>query len=318
MLLSCVLQLRACQDAVLPFTGGRAIHAAFLQLVNNLNPGLNAKLHETARVKSFTTSPLFGDMEKVADGFHLEAEQEYWLRFTSLDATLSALLLNLEARDIGHITLLDAKFSVQQVLTKRQAHPWSGVESYESLAERWLGSDGIPPRKIGLRFVSPTTFRTGGRNTPFPLPHLVFLSLAEKWRQFAPASLGQEVGNFLDELSVTGEAAAEKVSRKRGTWERLDEIVCLSHYSLHTRTGDFQGFKQVGFVGTVEFELGAEIADRWARLLQLLADFSFYAGVGFKTTMGMGQTQRKRGGGTSDHNNSSVEANDGEQTRANK
>jgi CRISPR-associated endoribonuclease Cas6 len=48
---------------------------------------------------------------------------------------------------------------------------------------------------------------------------------------------------------------------------------------------------QVGFVGRVTYGLMAE--NEAARCqLNTLADFAFYAGVGMKTAMGMGQCRR--------------------------
>jgi CRISPR-associated endoribonuclease Cas6 len=53
----------------------------------------------------------------------------------------------------------------------------------------------------------------------------------------------------------------------------------------------FRRSPQVGFVGQVTYGLMAE--NEAARCqLNALADFAFYAGVGIKTTMGMGQTRR--------------------------
>jgi CRISPR-associated endoribonuclease Cas6 len=53
----------------------------------------------------------------------------------------------------------------------------------------------------------------------------------------------------------------------------------------------FRRAKQVGFTGRVTYGLMA--ADEAARCqLNALAKFAFYAGVGIKTTMGMGQCRR--------------------------
>ncbi len=47
----------------------------------------------------------------------------------------------------------------------------------------------------------------------------------------------------------------------------------------------------VGAAGVVTYELLAA-AEAHARALHVLADFAFYAGVGYKTTQGMGQSRR--------------------------
>jgi len=44
-----------------------------------------------------------------------------------------------------------------------------------------------------------------------------------------------------------------------------------------------------GFVGDCEYSCGPRAADQSRRLLHLLSEFSFFAGVGLERTMGMGQ-----------------------------
>jgi CRISPR-associated endoribonuclease Cas6 len=103
---------------------------------------------------------------------------------------------------------------------------------------------------------------------PFPLPRFVFLTLAEKWNRHSPVHLGEEIAQV------------------------LAERVLLSRYNLKTHMLDFGRYRQIGFTGRCEFRIEAENGDLWGRVPHLLADFAFYAGVGYKTTMGMGQVQR--------------------------
>jgi CRISPR/Cas system endoribonuclease Cas6 (RAMP superfamily) len=50
-------------------------------------------------------------------------------------------------------------------------------------------------------------------------------------------------------------------------------------------------YLKIGYVGTIEY-LAAKHADPLAlRVFHLLADYAFFAGVGYHTTMGMGQVR---------------------------
>jgi len=108
-----------------------------------------------------------------------------------------------------------------------------------------------------------------------PLPELVFDSLARQWNSLAPVPLQidrQALRTYTDQHVVI---------------KRLE--------SLHTQMLHFAKAPQVGFVGRVSFGLMGD--NDIARLyLNMLADFAFYAGVGMKTTMGMGQCRRVGGG----------------------
>lgn len=67
---------------------------------------------------------------------------------------------------------------------------------------------------------------------------------------------------------------------------------------------NFGRYKQLGFVGDCEYQFldnvskgGSSEANRESQELlkqaDALANFAFYCGTGYKTTMGMGQTRRQ-------------------------
>jgi CRISPR-associated endoribonuclease Cas6 len=69
-------------------------------------------------------------------------------------------------------------------------------------------------------------------------------------------------------------------------------ILTVARYKIETRMLDFGRYRQVGFVGEVEFLLKKSGDDITKKIFHLLATFSFYSGVGYKTTMGMGQAKK--------------------------
>jgi len=267
MLLSTVLILAPSRKTVLPPTLGNAVHACFLDLIRRIDPGLAERLHSPGREKPFTTSPLKGPFERNGgSGFVVTPGREYWLRFTSLDPALSRVLGQLDPDAIGRLALFEGEFTVLKVYTQAEEHPWARRVTYEDLYTAWVTTKRSPPSKLRLRFCSPTTFRAGRYVLPFPLPRLVFLTLGAKWNRYAPVHLGEEIAKV------------------------IDERITLSRYDLRTRILDFGSYKQVGFVGECEFQLRVQQADElWARVVHLLADFAFFAGVGYRTPMGMGQ-----------------------------
>ncbi|MDP2662237.1 MAG: CRISPR system precrRNA processing endoribonuclease RAMP protein Cas6, partial [Dehalococcoidia bacterium] len=62
-------------------------------------------------------------------------------------------------------------------------------------------------------------------------------------------------------------------------------------YRLSTRLASFGDYSETGFFGHAVYECPSA-SDEERRLINTLADFAFFAGVGAKTTMGMGQCRR--------------------------
>ena len=101
-----------------------------------------------------------------------------------------------------------------------------------------------------------------------PMPTWVFGSLLEKWNVFAPVVLPPEARRF------------------------ATECMALSGYRLSTRPAYVkEGGVRVGAVGMTRYT--AINKDRyWLSVMNLLADFALFAGVGAGTTMGLGQVRR--------------------------
>jgi CRISPR-associated endoribonuclease Cas6 len=270
MLVSTVLTLRPTRDAVVPVNLGRAAYALFLGMVRHAEPDLSARLHEPDQVKRFTVSSLQG-LGRVEGGEALlSSAREYWLRFTSSDATLSQLLTSQIVPGLhSQISLDGLSYGVTAVTTDSELHPWAGVTSCDELIQRnLLGSDS-PPTKITLHFLSPTSFRSGGKNVPLPTPDLVFGSLLNSWNAVSNVSLPPEGRDF------------------------ASESMAISHFDLLSRAVSFGRFHSIGCIGTCTYVI-LDRDEYWVRGMNLLADFALYAGVGSKTTVGMGQTRRRR------------------------
>lgn len=295
MLLSCILKLEAANDGKIPMTHGHLVQAAFLKLIEK---NLSEKdqfyvweLHRQKRYNPFTVSHLFGKREFKNNCLIVKEDDLLDLRLTGFDKTLSECLLSMKDKinlmNIGNVT-----FGIDEIITNNTEHNRANQTTYQELVKKWSEYSEELPRKFSFNFMSTTTFRDGEQNLLFPLPHLVFYSLAEKWKRYAPEPFGKEIQGFQDQLldwkqKMTGN------EDKTGFWELLDKIINVSKYDLKTKMLHFPKYKRIGFTGFADYEIpqNTTIPANWLRLLNLLADFSFYAGIGYQTTRGMGQVK---------------------------
>lgn len=262
MLTAVVLHLQPVAEARLPISHGAYAYAAALDLLLRLDPLLSHVLHEEEGHKPFTCSPL-GETDQ-REGFNLllSPDRVYTWRLTGLTPTVSQQLLRLSPQ-LGGIRMGEAVFSIVEVSTTPEQHPEAGQATYEGLLARWERQE--PPSTVTLHFLTPTTFRTGRFEQPFPLPRWVFSSLLSTWDAFAPYPFGE-------------------------LQDALEEAVILSNWQGETRRVEMGSQRTVGFVGKFTYR-AVKPSPEVCRLLGLLAEFAFYAGVGWQTTHGLGQVR---------------------------
>jgi CRISPR-associated endoribonuclease Cas6 len=274
MLYSIVLKLAPTRETAVGATVGHQAHAAFLKTIEEADAALAEVLHlPNLPARPFTVSPLLGVGRARDYETRLSPEQDYFLRFTVLYPPIferfMARFLHGEGRPVirlGHALLL-----IKEILATPGSHPWAGYTSWTQLAQ-----EARPAAEIALDFTSPTAFGFGQKEwgkkaVVLPQPELVFGSLVRSWNNLAPPPLQIE----RDALMAYVE---EHVVVKR--------IENLATQMLH-----FKKAPQVGFLGQVTYGLmGNNEAARCQ--LDALAGFAFYAGVGMKTAMGMGQCWR--------------------------
>ncbi len=266
-LYSIVLELSATSTTTIPASMGRQAHALFLDLVRQVDPALSSRLHGEPEYRPFTVSMLSGVNIRDGKAF-LQAGQLYRLRVTLLDGghlwqCLSAYFL--EARPIT--LLLDkAEFLLARVLSTPTADVtgWAGYTDWQTLAAT------APRHSITIRFASPSAFSMGDRCFAlFPEPILLWDSLMRSWNRYAP-----------EVLRIDKPAMRDFVTRH----------VIVSDYDLHTTRLFFPKYAQKGFIGTCSYSV-KETNGEYAPQLTALAEFARYAGIGYKTTMGMGQAR---------------------------
>jgi CRISPR-associated endoribonuclease Cas6 len=265
-LYSALLELQAQHEAHLPATMGHQIHAMFLQLLARTDRALSVRLHDESGYRPFTLSPLLSGTIQ-GNGVVLSPSQTYQVRVTLLDGgtlwdRLGTLLL--ETGPV-QVRLGEASFKVTRLISTEASDPtgWAARTSWEELV-------ATPMRQsITLSFASPTAFNISGKFFAlFPEPPLVWESLVRSWNSYAP-----------DPLKI------EKLALQALLWHKVIVTACdLSTHTLH-----YPKYTQKGFAGTCTYALLEDGAH--AAQLARLAAFARFAGVGYKTTMGMGQVR---------------------------
>lgn len=263
-LTSLVLTLRPRETRELPPMLGRAAHRALLHTIAERDAALAEKLHDENAARPFTCSSLMG---KRVNGM-VSPDLSYALRYTTLTPEIDLAELWI-ADQPSAIELDGVLFDVVEATRDANTHPWAAQTTFEELAARWLLARETPHARLTLQFASPTAFKQAGKAQLFPLPDLVFGSLLDKWNTFAPIALPEETRRF------------------------AAECLAVSRFDLETHAAPFksEGALKSGAVGRVTYV--ALNHDRyWLSIINLLAEFALFAGVGVSTALGMGQARR--------------------------
>ena len=272
MLLAAVITLTPTAPATVPAALGRAAHAWLLDRIQQTDASLAQRLHESDGPRPFTASNLWGTKHARGGKVTLAPDKLCWLRFTGLTQEASAAIERALPAIGENLTLAGATLRVAEIATETDQHPWAGRATYADLVQQYTLAPGQHPRSVTLRFSSPTLFRSGGRDLPLPLPHLVFHGYLNKWNTFSPLALPQEAKRY------------------------AEECVALGRFKLRSHLVSFEkGGKgaHVGFTGEARFRFLVDDA-YWTRVMTLLAGYAFWAGTGYRTTVGLGQTQAVR------------------------
>ena len=274
MLLAVVVTLNPLEPTQAPATLNRAVHAWFLDRIEGVDAALAHRLHEDEGPRPFTTSNLWGAGPARGGQVRLDPQRPCWLRLTGLTEEVSAAIERALPAVGETVTLTGVPLRVAAIATEAAQDPWAGRADYTGLVQRYTLAPGAHPRDVTLRFASPTLFRSEGRDVPLPLPALVFDGYLRKWNTFSPLALPEEAKRY------------------------ATECVALGRFRLRSHLVSFeQGGKgaHVGFTGEVHFRFLVGDA-YWTRVMLLLAGYAFWAGSGYRTTMGLGQTQGVGGG----------------------
>ncbi|QLE57037.1 CRISPR-associated endoribonuclease Cas6 [Nostoc sp. TCL26-01] len=261
---------------------GRHLHALFLTLVSSVDSTLGDRLHNATADKAFTLSPLQirgqGDRgqergrykARVSPShlqyFHQEAipaGTPCWWRVSLLDDTLfsqlTQLWLNLNPSHPWHLGPADLYITSIQG-TPQSTQPWANACTYAQLYEQASESE----RTFNFTFSTPTAFRQGQYDTTLPTRECIFNSLLSRWNKYSNIEFSQ-IGL---------------------------ESIFPSFLNIHTEIVADSRSKFIGILGDISYRILGDAEPMQIKQINALADFALYAGVGRKTTMGMGMIRR--------------------------
>jgi CRISPR-associated endoribonuclease Cas6 len=256
---------------------GRHLHALFLTLVSSVDSTLGDRLHDSTADKAFTLSPLqvrgqergrYKSRHSTSNlqYFHQEAIPEgtpCWWRVSLLDDTLfsklTQLWLNLNPSRPWHLGPADLHITSIQG-TPQSTQPWANACTYAQLYEQ--ASESI--RTLNFTFFTPTAFRQGQYDTTLPTRECVFNSLLTRWNKYS--------GIEFPQIAI--------------------ESIFPSFLNIHTEILADSRSKFIGIVGDINYRFLGDVESIQIKQINALSDFALYAGVGRKTTMGMGMIRR--------------------------
>ncbi len=301
-----LLKLRPLRPGTLMPFSGELIHGAWLNWLKNAAPDVAAWLHDGNRRRFFTCSNLQWplspqrvlEVQRMNIHMPLDPEKTYSVRVTLLLSELFPLFQDAllrfnpevgETRRPPFMQIGKQLFMLEEVqIGQNDTTGWTGFTSLNALLDKVKATGMTRNHPLTLEFASLTTFNRnpakgydyGNHYARMPLPQYVFPNLVRRWQDIAPPEM------------------QEYVQLERVEAYAANDGVIIADYDLKTHQMHFTTHVQPGFLGKCVYQLRgtdeAVTAERPLTLRQqllLLGHLAFYCGVGYKTSMGMGQTR---------------------------
>lgn len=176
--------------------------------------------------------------------------------------------LDLEAKkQIIDVLITKKKFYMRHKDLELRVTKWnlSGI-SYDELIEKYYFQKNS--RNIPIRFVTPTAFKSNGRYIFMPDVHFIFQSLINKYNAFA------------SDTSVEGEEILE----------HFEKYAAIQRYKLKSVRYALEGVWISAFMGELVIHINGP--EQMVNLAHMLVAFGEYAGIGIKTSIGMGHIKK--------------------------
>ena len=266
MLTSLVIQIEALNDGEINGATGRAVHGFWYKQWESFDSGTADALHDETQVPPFSLSPLM-QLPRPQNGItRVTRGISAWFRVATLNRQLSEKLITHWTANLPkEIELAGIKWTITGIAETPEKHPWARQISYQDLASRHLFNNR-PPSRWKLAFETPLTFNSGLGHLPFPLPNNLIGSWMRRWQAFAPLALPEELP------------------------QSVREQLMVNHFDM--RTIPLRQGKRLIIGGAGSYSLKAIKMPASERAqVDLLANYAFFCGSGYKTTQGMGMTK---------------------------
>ncbi|WP_396911962.1 CRISPR system precrRNA processing endoribonuclease RAMP protein Cas6 [Mycolicibacterium sp.] len=237
---------------------GPAVNAAFLAALRDTGEAdLSSALHDTRPPKPFALTPLLDERDRRANASSKQVRFEIGILADSLTAPVLQALAT-----TGDVRVARCQYRIAAV-ELAGAEPYPELLAAAAPADRWT-----------LRIATPVAFFTareeGARRVrPFPEPEWVFSVLYRKWNAFAPNA-------------ALDEATPQIITQNL---EIADYRLAMAEHLLKAGVPPVRGS-----LGQVAYRIAdTRRATPDARAgVDALVRFSAYAGIGDRTTIGMG------------------------------
>ncbi len=256
---SFVVILQVSADQSIPVSNGYLLFAALCTLFRNTQ--LDCIFHpDEGGAKGISLSPLFaGNFSTVQKNnvFQLKRGMASTFKINFVHDNVADVFAEILEKNCGKsIRIGRAMFEIAQ-LCKSGEHPYALSSSSEQLIP------AEPPLAVGFHFLTPTGFKRDGKQTFLPDAQMIFDGLLRKWR------------NLLDPAAWCGlENEIAKVE--------------LEYFQIESRAVRLKANRIFrGFCGEVSFSL-KNLSPESAAAIGALSGFSFFTGLGYKTSQGMG------------------------------
>lgn len=123
---------------------------------------------------------------------------------------------------------------------------------------------GESSRIVQMRFVTPTSFKSNGKYLNYPMLKLIFSSLIKKYDS------NSETTSLYDDKLI----------------DQLLECTEVIGYNLRSTLFHLEGVKIPSFIGSIKIKVRGN--SNMVSLVNMLAEFALYSGVGIKCAIGMG------------------------------
>lgn len=261
MFYSVIVRFRAREDIYFNYYPSESLHGMLFYLLKKRDAEKVDFLHDEYESKPFTISPIIPYLKWRNGKKYLKKGDKHFFRITFLEDQWYKLFMEYFLYHRDELRLRGSKIEIIEVLTNSDED-----KKCNSITPEKLRKESQTRQKIRIKIHSTTTFRDDDRHIVFPRVNYLFNSLYSKWEEFSEQDLIIEREDF--------------------------NQIYVSRYDLKSAMEKFNEYPIKGFQGECEYEIDSKLSKEKVKDLNLLADFAFYSGVGYKTTMGLGQVAK--------------------------
>jgi len=264
MISSILIKFKSQENLKIRGRGEEAVFQLLLDVLRKRNQTLAHNLLTRKSEKPVTLSPLLKGAKFSGGHAYLTPRERTSFRITCLQEYFLEPVVqgffSLSAVE-EPVQFAHGKIDIEKV-DLQKATPAHFI-SFEQLLE-----EAQPESRITLEFCSPTSFGNVTGELIFPVPRLVFSSLLKKWNTFSKTKLPPDIKKEFEKIRI-------------------------QRFNLKTASTYLNKEEILGFIGTAAYKLPPSTDKEKSRMINALANFAFYSGIGTKTESGMGQARRK-------------------------